>query len=334
MRGRIEVLTVESRALADNPLGDPARRAVPVYLPPGYSDEARSHYPAIYALAGHTGSGWSFLNYSAWTPNLPEQLESAIVAGRCPPVLLVMPDCMTRYGGSQYLDSPALGRYQTHVCDELVGEIETTFRAIPKREARAVMGKSSGGFGALRCAMDRSDVFAACASHAGDCYFELSIKPEIPRFVMTVERAGGVAAFLEKFFATSTHGSDDVLAMMMIACGAAYAPEPKLSPPRAAFPFSLSTGEIDPEVWARWEAHDPVSRVPAAADALRRLSLLFVDAGLRDEFHLQLGTRVLCDRLRAVGVPFVHEEFDDGHRNINYRYEVSLPRLAKAIAVA
>lgn len=333
MRGRIEVLTVESRALSDNPLGDPARRTFPVYLPPSYSDEPRRRYPTLYALAGFASSGWSFLNHTAWTPNLPERMDRAIEEGRAPACILVMPDCMTRYGGSQYLDSPALGRYQTHLCEEVVAAVETTFRAIPKREARGVLGSSSGGFGALRAVMDRPDVFGACASHAGDCYFELSVRTDVPRFVMTIERAGGLAKFLESFYLLPKHSSDQVATMFMVAAGCAYAPDLRLPPPHAVFPFDLGTGEIDKELWGVWEAHDPVVRAPEHAEHLKKLALLYLDAGTRDEWHLQLGTRVLADRLRNAGVRFEHEEFDDGHRGIGYRYEISLPRIAKAVEV-
>ena len=58
---------------------------------------------------------------------------------------------------------------------------------------------------------------------------------------------------------------------------------------------------------------------------------MFIDAGTRDEWSLDLGARVLASRLTALGVPFEHQEFDDGHRSINYRYDVSLPRIAAAL---
>jgi hypothetical protein len=32
--------------------------------------------------------------------------------------------------------------------------------------------------------------------------------------------------------------------------------------------------------------------------------------------------------MRAMGLEVRHEEFDDDHRNVGYRYEVSLPALA------
>ena len=69
----------------------------------------------------------------------------------------------------------------------------------------------------------------------------------------------------------------------------------------------------------------------AHADALRALALLFIDAGTRDEWNLDLGARILTRRLAALRVPFEHQEFDDGHRGINYRYDISLPKLAAAL---
>jgi enterochelin esterase family protein len=68
------------------------------------------------------------------------------------------------------------------------------------------------------------------------------------------------------------------------------------------------------------------------ADALRSMKLIYVDAGLRDEFNLQMGARIFCSRLDALNVPYVYEEFDDGHMGINYRYDRSLTELARVLA--
>jgi hypothetical protein len=68
------------------------------------------------------------------------------------------------------------------------------------------------------------------------------------------------------------------------------------------------------------------------ADALRSLRLLFLDCGNRDEHALHYGARRLVQRLHALGIAHQHEEFDDGHMDIDYRYDVSLPKLAGALA--
>ena len=70
----------------------------------------------------------------------------------------------------------------------------------------------------------------------------------------------------------------------------------------------------------------------ACVAALRGMKLVFFDCGVRDEWHLHLGARLMSRKLRARGVAHEHEEFEDGHMNVQYRYDVSLPRLAKVLA--
>jgi len=50
-QGRVELLDVDSAALADNALGDPAVRELPVYLPPG-DDGAAKELPLVVVLPG------------------------------------------------------------------------------------------------------------------------------------------------------------------------------------------------------------------------------------------------------------------------------------------
>jgi enterochelin esterase family protein len=70
------------------------------------------------------------------------------------------------------------------------------------------------------------------------------------------------------------------------------------------------------------------------ADALRSLRLLYLDCGTKDEWSLHLGARLFARRLTALGIPHEHEEYEDGHMNVSYRYDVSLPRLARALGAA
>src|SRR2546430_17144575 len=112
--GRIETLRHDSRLLAGNPLGDPSAREVIAYLPPSYDGKRR--FPVIHLLAGFTGNGRQMLNASPWTPSLNERWDRAIAAGAAE-AIVVLPDCFTRYGGSQYVDSPAIGAYASYVCE-------------------------------------------------------------------------------------------------------------------------------------------------------------------------------------------------------------------------
>jgi S-formylglutathione hydrolase FrmB len=332
MPGRIETVTVDSQVLAGNPLGDPARRAVPVWLPPSYDRDPQRRFPVIYWLAGFTGTGPSLFQGTPWQPSLAVRLDRLAESGAMGEVIVVAPDCFTRFGGSQYLDSSASGAYETHLCTELVPEIDRNFRTTGTRSGRGIGGKSSGGFGALVLGMRHPDLFAAIASHAGDGYFELSVLHDIPKVVRTLRRHGGVDGFVRAFDSAPNHRSEDITTMMMLAMAAAYAPDPSPSRPHGfALPFDLETGEIDEPVWRRFKAWDPVELVGLHAEALRQMALVYLDAGTRDEWALDLAARILARRMRALGIKVEHQEFEDGHMNTAYRYEISLPLMAAAL---
>jgi enterochelin esterase family protein len=115
--------------------------------------------------------------------------------------------------------------------------------------------------------------------------------------------------------------------MEMLGYAAAYSPRE-----RTAFavdlPFDLGTGALREDVFARWLAFDPVERVPKRVAALERLRLRYLDCGRRDEYGLDIGARLIAREIREAGLSVRHEEFDDDHRNVAYRYEISLPALA------
>lgn len=327
-----QILALESGKLAGNPLGDPARRDVPVHLPQAYSESSQTRFPVVYILAGFTGTGRTLLNVPAFDEALPDRIDRLVAQKTIPPVIAVFPDCSTRYGGSQYLDSPATGDYMSHLVEELVPEIDRRFRTIPTREARAVIGKSSGGFGALVAAMDHPGTFGGCASHAGDCYFEHCYGQDFPKFVRELKKRGGLEKFLKEFPSLEIKDKDELFLINIIAMAQAYSPNPEKKPPvNFDLPFDLETGEIKHGIFSRWKAWDPVERAGLRVDALRSLRALYIDAGDRDEFFLDLGARILHRRFTSLEVRHRYEEFKGGHFNIQTRYDRSLPFVLAAL---
>jgi enterochelin esterase family protein len=331
MTSRIVFETITSAVLADNPLGDPHLRTLPIYLPPSYDSAPDRRYPVVWMLAGFTGRGQALLNDNLWTPTIQQQLD-ALIADGMGEVIMALPDCATRYGGSQYLNSAATGRYADHLLDELVPLVDERYRTLVGSDHRAVMGKSSGGYGALIHGMRRPDVFGAVACHSGDLYFDLVYRPDLPKFLNRIARNNrDPQAFLADFFAKPKKSGDDIGAINILAMAACYSPNLDAPGLPIDFPIDLYTGELRPDVWARWLEHDPIELVERYAENLRRLKLLFFDCGTRDEYNLHYGARILAQRLQAAGVSFEHQEFDDDHRSISYRYNVSLPKLAAAL---
>ena len=329
-RGRVVRLAVQSKVLKGNRLGDPWERELPVYLPPGY-DEGDRRYPVAFCLAGYTGIGETHLAWKGWGESLPERLDRLHAAGRIPALIVALPDCFTRLGGSQYINSSVCGRYDDHLVQELVPLVDRELRTLPSREHRAVLGKSSGGFGAIVHAMLHPDVWGGAACHSGDAAFDLCFLTGLPTTLNVIARAGGVRAFVDDFPNRAKVNSNEVHAMMHCAMAACFDPQPD-HPDGFELPVDLHTGRLRDDRWARWMAWDPVRLIPEHARALSSLRHLFIDCGDRDQYHLHYGARQMRDALKAAGVRHEYEEFPDNHSGIGYRMDVSLPKLARAIA--
>ena len=96
--GKVVTEKFESKLLKENPLNDPVIRELFVYLPPSY-ESSRTNYPQVLCLSGFTGSARTWFNFQAWVPSMDERMDR-LIAGGMPEMILVFPDCFTRYGGS------------------------------------------------------------------------------------------------------------------------------------------------------------------------------------------------------------------------------------------
>ena len=329
MPGEVRIESFASQVLAGNPLNDPASRRFPVYLPPGY-EVGTARYPTIYVLAGFSGTGLGVENHSGWGESLSQRLDRLIEAGECEPIIVVSPDCFTRFGGSQFLNSGAVGRYEDYLVDEVVSYVDSRFRTVARAGGRALMGKSSGGFGALIHLMRHPDVFGAAACHAGDMAFEQCYVPDFPKVVNALGESPDPLAFIEAFLLKQKKPGKDFPVMNILCMAACYSPNPD-SPWGFDLPFDLHTGALREDVWARWLEWDPLRMADAHVDALKAARALFIDCGSRDNFNLHLGARQLVQRLEGLGVEHEYEEYPDDHFGLTYRYDVSIPKLVAAL---
>src|SRR5215218_4678762 len=260
IHGTVDRLVVESDLLAGNPLGDPARRPLYVYRPPGVEPDHPRRLPSVYVIMGYTGQLDMWLNRTAFEPTMIERLDAMFVAGDCPDAIIVFVDCWTSYGGSQYLNSSSLGRYQDHLCDEVPAFIDARYPTLADRDHRGLTGKSSGGYGAMIVPMVRPDVFGALASHAGDSLYEACYLPFFPKVARALRNDfdGSYDAFF-RTVAEADHFEIETWGdlMMVYGCAACFTPDPQ-HPGRALLPFEVETGRLIDERWERWLAVDPV----------------------------------------------------------------------------
>ncbi|HEV3465456.1 MAG TPA: alpha/beta hydrolase-fold protein, partial [Actinomycetota bacterium] len=271
-------------------------------------------------------------NRTALRPTVPELVDELFAgASPAPPAIVAFVDCWTSLGGSQFLNSPATGRYLDYLCDEVVPFVDERYPTLPAREHRGVAGKSSGGYGAMVAPMLRPDVFGGLVSHAGDALFEHCYLPDMAKATRALR--DHYDGSFDRFFAdfatrpAMCKESDGVL-LGIWAMAACYSAEPDGT---VTLPFDPATGRLRDEVWARWLALDPVRMAAGHADRLRSLRGIYLDAGRRDQFWLDLGAAAFSAELDALGIEHVFELFDATHSAIEYRYPRGLAFLAERL---
>ncbi|HEX2883101.1 MAG TPA: alpha/beta hydrolase-fold protein [Candidatus Limnocylindria bacterium] len=332
--GRLDEHVLDSQALTGNPLGDPHRRPVYVYTPPGYDTESDRRYPSIYVLQGLTGQVDMWRNRRFGQPNPLEALDDWFASEGTAPAIVVFVDAWTSIGGSQFVDSPATGRYHTYLCEEVVPFVDGRYRTLESAAHRGVAGKSSGGYGAMITPLLRPDLFGGLATHAGDALFEACYLPDF-REAARALRDGYDGSF-DAFWADlrsrpgRSKKTDGVLLNVwcMAACYSADADG------TVQLPFDPLTSRLRPDVWQRWLAWDPVRMVRDRADAARGLRAIWVDAGRSDDFYLDLGADDFRGELEALGIGedrLRFELFDGSHSGIEWRYPQAIGWLAERL---
>jgi S-formylglutathione hydrolase FrmB len=334
LAGSLDELVVESELLAGNPLGDPARRPLWVYRPPGVERDHPRELPAVYVIQGFTGQLDMWTNRVAWDRHMIERLDEMFAAGGCPDAVVVFVDCWTTYGGSQFLDSASTGPYQSYLCDEVVPFVDSAYPTAADRDHRGLAGKSSGGYGAMVVPMMRPDVFGALASHAGDALFESCYAADFRDVARQLrdDYDSSYEVFFERLaeadpISFDKHGKP----LEIYGYAVCYTPDPA-QPGKALLPFEVETGRIVDDVWEQWLALDPVRMAPSHAEALRSMRRIYLDAGRADEWYLDLGAQAFAGELGKLGVEHTLELFDGKHGGLTYRYAPAIRELVLALA--
>ncbi len=355
--GTVVVLEHGSKILKDNPLGDPHVRKLAVWLPPQYDGAERRRFPVLYDLVGFTGSGLSHIGWKPFSDNVPERAARLIRDGKMGPAIFVFPDCFTALGGNQYVNSSAIGNYADYLTREIIPFVDREFRTLASREHRGCFGKSSGGYGAILHGMKYAKHWGAVASHSGDAYFDFVYWADWPNTLneLAKHRApkrrpgrydarresnrkriadglddGRIRRFLEQMWKKEKVSTAEGHCIMNLCMAATYDPDPR-APNGFRVPFNMETGELIGERWRNWLRHDPINLVAKYRNNIKSLRGIYLDCGWRDQYHIQYGSRILAQRLAEAGIRHRYEEFDDDHSDIDYRMDVSLPFLYRAL---
>jgi S-formylglutathione hydrolase FrmB len=131
----------------------PAAVPVAVWLPPSYEARPDRRFPVLYFL--HDGQGDETVLFRH---GVVDALDAAMRAGRLPEMILVSP----RGTGTWWIDAAdGRRRMAAFLSEDLVPYVDRTYRTRASADGRLAAGISMGGYGALRWALSRPDLFAA-----------------------------------------------------------------------------------------------------------------------------------------------------------------------------
>ncbi len=283
---QLEVITLHSQALKNNPLHDPDVRVVPIFIPSQATNGAR--LPIIYYLPGFGNSANKFVvNSNAWL-KFTQQFADEVT-----PVILVIGDGWTRWGGSQYLNSSAQGNYADFICDEVVRAAELTHPLPFTGVRRIIGGHSSGGFGGLRLGSARQDLFDAVIALSPDSDFMTSHLPLVK--VRSVAQLSPTDA--KKVSSGELPVPKDFDVQYALALSAAYAPADGKRQGEFDWLYDAH-GNFRRPVWWRWLEHDPLTVVQKNRQAFSPAQKIYLEGAAQDQFAANIGARKIYEVLK------------------------------------
>ena len=299
-QGQLVVRRFTAPSLKGNPAGERADRRISIYLPPGYAHSGRA-YPVLYYLHGYSFNDSTTV---VWL-NLVHLMDTAIAAGIIRPMIVVIPDNYTRYGGSWYTNSSFTGHWADYIAKDVVNYVDQHFRTLKSRDSRCVAGVSMGGNGALRMGMLFPETFGMVySSSAAILNWSEGINPSIPAF-REIARAR-----------TANDIEEGSRARIMADVARTWSPDAHRAPFYADMPSTLIGDSlmIDTAVVRKWAANLPFYMINDHLAALKSLRALKMDWGRNDENPFNPATNLeFSKKLEQLGVRHFAEAYLGGH---------------------
>ena len=300
LKGTLQRVKVHGRSLEGNLLGESPAPDVSIYLPPSYASEQTRRYPVVYLLHGYTGTDLSYFSNNGNARFLPAIAERVFASGAAREMILVMPNAMNAFGGSMYSNSVTVGDWESYIAEDLVAYMDKHYRTIPSRASRGLGGHSMGGYGTLRIAMKRPDVFSSIYALSSCCLTEITVRPP---------RGGGPSP--AESISTLEEARGNRGAQGTLVRAAAWSPNPARPPLYLDLP--TKNGEVVPHVAAKWAANAPIAMLDQYVPSLKKLKAIALDIGLQD--GLIAGNRQLVEAMARYGIGHTFETYEGDHGN-------------------
>ncbi len=262
--------------------GDGGRRVACVLVPPSYASSTE-RFPVVLVFPGYSGLA---TRGNVWRQRA---LFRAIGAELGAPAIVVGVATRTAEGSSYLQRSERFGDWDAFVVDRLLGELDARYRT---NQRRGAIGHSTGGWAAIALATRHPDRVQVAAASSPDA---------LDLDAWMLDEGGAVRAeWLAWMRAEHAMGGPG----QFVSYGAAWSPDPA-APAGFLWPVDLRTGELAPEVYARWRAASPAADLTTDEGLARARALsgrLILTAGRTDEFGLFGPTERYVDALTAAGV--------------------------------
>jgi len=301
-------------SIQNNKGGEDPNRSLMIYLPPGY-EKSNQRYQTIYFLHGFASTETEMMEWLGFK----SLMDSAIKSGKMRPMILILPNSDTKYHGSFYTNSSLTGNWTDYIGKDVVQYIDKNYRTIAERNSRGLCGHSMGGYGALKVAMNFSDVFSAVyAMSPGGMHFanEFQIKHNS---LKRLTQQKNMDSLLKKAQPPTNFEEFPFFEMIFASLARAYSPNEKNTILQADLPVSYSNGkmEVNTAVVKKWEANFPINMIEDHLPALKRLTALKIDWGRNDDFaHIPTTNMQFSKKLEAFGVKHFAEEYIGDHGNM------------------
>jgi enterochelin esterase-like enzyme len=220
-------------------------------------------------------------------------------------MIVVMPNAFTRFKGSMYSNSVAVGDWETFIAKELVGHIDSHYRTLAQKESRGLAGHSMGGYGTMRLGMKYPEAFSSIYALSPCCMDAGRAGPPNPAMKEMMKK-------VEALKTDEEVKSQSFFVLATLASAAAWSPNPKNPPFYIDLPFR--DGEPVPEVQARQSANATLVMVHQYIPNLKRLKFIGMDAGTKDA-GISAATKELDKVLTDYGVTHFYESYDGDHLN-------------------
>ncbi|MNJ96696.1 enterobactin/ferric enterobactin esterase [compost metagenome] len=305
----LKSVKIESKALQGNPWKDPFVRQNPILTPERHLKKPQEMLPLVVVLAGFGGNGPKYLGDKGFEKNYVQQLDECVTDRKAPEAFYLFVDAWTFWGGSQFMNSKGMGRYEDYIVKEL---LPTVFANLPVDQTRVcVTGVSSGGYGALQLASNHPEMFPYVAAQAPDSFFETCYLGDVYTSVPFVVKHKGIQGLISQHKQGKIVSRKDGFPILNAICmSLCYSPKGESD---FELPVDLETGELRENIWKKWKAHDPVEFLKERKANTKKWTKSYIEVGTRDNFNLFFGARHIRNILEKNNAACDYTEFDGTH---------------------